>query len=235
VLGQVRSGRSTSGFGTLVQKASKVNVLGGTSTASAASTVHSYSDEESVAFTDWINQQLADDPELKDVLPIRGEGGLFQACKKGIVLCKLVNASVPDTIDERAINKKAKHPVEIAENITLMLNSARAIGCNVVNIDAQDIGAGTPHLVLGLIWQIVKVRTCTGTGAGQRPWAVGGQAHHSRLWWCARTTPTDWSVCADQPGQRARHGGAAGGRRGPAELDGVAGRDAADPVVQLSP
>ena len=141
-----------------MQKAGKVNIIGGTSTASAAGTAHSYSDEESVAFSDWINHSLSEDPELKDVLPIKEEGGLFNACKKGIVLCKLINDAVPDTIDERAINKKAKHPVEISENITLMLNSARAIGCNVVNIDAEDIKAGTPHLVLGLIWQIVKVR-----------------------------------------------------------------------------
>jgi len=38
-----------------------------------------------------------------------------------------------------------------------MLNSAKAIGCNVVNIGPSDIQSGTPHLILGLIWQIVKV------------------------------------------------------------------------------
>lgn len=27
----------------------------------------------------------------------------------------------------------------------------------VVNIDAQDMIAGTPHLVLGLLWQIIKI------------------------------------------------------------------------------
>lgn len=39
----------------------------------------------------------------------------------------------------------------------LALNSASAIGCMVVNIDAQDMIAGTPHLVLGLLWQIIKI------------------------------------------------------------------------------
>lgn len=43
------------------------------------------------------------------------------------------------------------------ENITLALNSARAIGCNVVNIGAADIVDGTRHLLLGLLWQIIKV------------------------------------------------------------------------------
>lgn len=43
------------------------------------------------------------------------------------------------------------------ENLILALNSASAIGCTVVNIDAHDMMAGTPHLVLGLLWQIIKI------------------------------------------------------------------------------
>lgn len=38
-----------------------------------------------------------------------------------------------------------------------MLNSAKAIGCNVINIGASDLIDGKPHLVLSLIWQIVKI------------------------------------------------------------------------------
>lgn len=39
----------------------------------------------------------------------------------------------------------------------MALNSASAIGCTVVNIDAHDLMAGKPHLVLGLLWQVIKV------------------------------------------------------------------------------
>lgn len=157
ILAQCKAGKS-SGFGSVVQKAGNINIMGGTSTASASGTAHSYSDEEKLAFVDWINYTLEGDADLKNLLPIKEDGdALFSACKSGIVLCKLINDAVPETIDERAINKKAKHPVEISENQTLMLNSARAIGCNVVNIDAEDMKAGTPHLCLGLIWQIVKI------------------------------------------------------------------------------
>lgn len=45
----------------------------------------------------------------------------------------------------------------IQENLNLALNSASAIGCTVVNIGAQDLKEGKPHLVLGLLWQIIKV------------------------------------------------------------------------------
>lgn len=43
------------------------------------------------------------------------------------------------------------------ENLNLALNSASAIGCQVVNIGAQDLKEGKPHLVLGLLWQIIKI------------------------------------------------------------------------------
>lgn len=39
----------------------------------------------------------------------------------------------------------------------MALNSASAIGCRVVNVDAHDLKAGKPHLVLGLLWQVIKV------------------------------------------------------------------------------
>ncbi|TRZ08946.1 hypothetical protein HGM15179_018162 [Zosterops borbonicus] len=70
---------------------------------------------------------------------------------------KMINLSVPDTIDERAINKKKLTPFIIQENLNLALNSASAIGCHVVNIGAEDLREGKPHLVLGLLWQIIKI------------------------------------------------------------------------------
>uniref|UniRef100_A0A3B5AUI6 Plastin-3 n=1 Tax=Stegastes partitus TaxID=144197 RepID=A0A3B5AUI6_9TELE len=70
---------------------------------------------------------------------------------------KLINLSVPDTIDERTINIKKLTPFTINENLNLALNSASAIGCQVVNIGAQDLKEGKPHLVLGLLWQIIKI------------------------------------------------------------------------------
>lgn len=51
--------------------------------------------------------------------------------------------AVPGTIDERAINtKRVLNPWEKNENHTLCLNSAKAIGCTVVNIGTQDLAEG---------------------------------------------------------------------------------------------
>lgn len=53
---------------------------------------------------------------------------------------KLINVAVPNTIDDRAINtKRVLNPWERNENHTLCLNSAKAIGCTVVNIGTQDL------------------------------------------------------------------------------------------------
>lgn len=73
-------------------------------------------------------------------------------------MCKLINWAVPGTVDERAINKKKLNVYNIHENQTLVLNSAMAIGCNIVNIGAEDLIEGKPHLVLGLLWQVIRVR-----------------------------------------------------------------------------
>ena len=69
---------------------------------------------------------------------------------------KLINSSIPGTIDERAINRKL-NTYTIHENQTLALNSASAIGCNIINIGAEDLVEGKPHLVLGLLWQVIRI------------------------------------------------------------------------------
>lgn len=98
------------------------------------------------------------DNDLKHLLPIDPEGkSLYEQIRDGILLCKLINHSCPDTIDERAINKKNLTVYTQFENLTLALVSSSAIGCNIINIDAHDLQKGKPHLVLGLLWQIIRV------------------------------------------------------------------------------
>jgi hypothetical protein len=126
-----------------------VNVEGG-------SGQHGYTEEETEAFSDYINSTLQDDPDLKEVLPIKGDA-LFTAVKQGVLLCKLINTAVEGTIDERVINKKAKNTWERNENHELAINSAKSIGCRIINIDPKFLDEGRPHLVLGMVWQVIKI------------------------------------------------------------------------------
>lgn len=145
-------------FKQAVSKKENLETLGGMSSQSAEGTTHSVRMEEQLAFSDWINSNLSHDPDLKHLLPIDGEGkDLYKKIKDGILLCKIINHSCPDTIDERAINKKSLTVYKEFENLTLALVSSQAIGCNIVNIDAHDLAKGKPHLVLGLLWQIIRI------------------------------------------------------------------------------
>jgi len=63
---------------------------------------------------------------------------LFAAVGNGILLCKMINLSQQEAIDERAINKTKLNVYRKQENLNLALNSASAIGCTVVNIGTYE-------------------------------------------------------------------------------------------------
>ncbi|KAJ7964749.1 putative Fimbrin [Quillaja saponaria] len=121
---------------------------------------HTINESEKASYVAHINSYLGEDPFLNKYLPLDpSTNALFDLAKDGVLLCKLINVAVPGTIDERAINtKRDLNPWERNENHTLCLNSAKAIGCTVVNIGTQDLVEARPHLLLGLISQIIKIQ-----------------------------------------------------------------------------
>ncbi|NWH73088.1 PLSI protein, partial [Piaya cayana] len=158
IIQELKSKDVSKSFRKSINKKQGITAIGGTSAISSEGTQHSYSEEEKVAFVNWINKALQDDPDCKHLLPMNpSDASLFKSLADGILLCKMINFSQPDTIDERAINKRKLTPFTVSENLNLALNSASAIGCTVVNIGSQDLQEGKPHLVLGLLWQIIKV------------------------------------------------------------------------------
>uniref|UniRef100_A0A8D0DEL4 Plastin 1 (I isoform) n=1 Tax=Sander lucioperca TaxID=283035 RepID=A0A8D0DEL4_SANLU len=155
---ELKSKEFSETFRKTITRRDGIRSFGGTSGNSSEGTQHSYSDEEKVAFVNWINKALAKDPDCQHLLPMNPDDeSLFTSVRDGILLCKMINLSQPDTIDERVINTKKLATFTMTENLVLALNSASAIGCMVVSIDAHDLMAGKPHLVLGLLWQIIKV------------------------------------------------------------------------------
>lgn len=125
-------------------------------------TTHTINDEERVEFTRHINSVLAGDADVGDRLPFdTNTFQIFDECRDGLVLSKLINDSVPDTIDTRVLNtigpkRKTLNNFQMNENANIVINSAKAIGCVVVNVHTEDIIDGKEHLILGLIWQIIR-------------------------------------------------------------------------------
>lgn len=129
-------------------------------TGTTSGTTHTINDEERTEFTRHINSVLDGDADIGSRLPFDTETfQIFDECRDGLVLSKLINDSVPDTIDTRVLNlpkKKALNNFQMQENANIVINSAKAIGCVVVNVHSEDIIDGKEHLILGLIWQIIR-------------------------------------------------------------------------------
>jgi len=167
---RLRQGKtsSTSGFGNIVSKNANLNVV------QSQHASHSFSDEEKEGFVEYINDCIASDPDVKYLgFPLNPKGmDIFNAVKDGVLLCKLINFCVKGTIDERAINKKNLNAFKITENNNLVINSAKAIGCQVVNIGAPDLAEGKVHLVLGLIWQIIRIGLLSSINLKNHPYLI---------------------------------------------------------------
>ncbi|KAG0697897.1 calponin homology domain-containing protein [Suillus ampliporus] len=129
----------------LPTRAGKVTVQG-----SNANVSHTINEDERSEFTNHINSVIENDPDIGNLFPIpTSTMQLFDECKDGLILCKLINDSVPDTIDTRVLNKpnarKALNAFQMTENNNIVIASAKGIGCS-----------GREHLILGLIWQIIR-------------------------------------------------------------------------------
>ncbi len=129
---------------------------------SSANVTHTINEDERTEFTRHINAVLAGDSDIGNRLPFPTDTfEMFDECKDGLVLAKLINDSVPDTIDERVLNRPGKkiktlNAFHMTENNNIVINSAKGIGCSVVNIGSGDIIEVREHLILGLIWQIIR-------------------------------------------------------------------------------
>ncbi|KAJ2447782.1 fimbrin [Coemansia sp. RSA 2424] len=131
-------------------------VLGSRQNASSA---HTINEDEREEFANHINFALSGDADIGYRLPIDPHTmQLFDEARDGLILSKLINYSAPETIDERVLNRGRKlSPFQVTENNNVVINSAKAIGCSVVNIGSQDLADGREHLLLGLIWQVIKI------------------------------------------------------------------------------
>lgn len=121
------------------------------------SSSHSIDHEELAQFAVHLNGITQRDKDLKG-RPAVCVDNFFESCEDGILLSKLINDSAPETIDERVLNIGINlNPFKKTENINVAINSAKAIGCSVINIGPVDILEGREHLILGLVWQVIKV------------------------------------------------------------------------------
>ena len=100
---------------------------------------HTYSKDETSAFTNFINSRIENDQLLTRHYPIDADTEeIFTKLGDGLVLTRLINSSFPSTIDETKVNKQVNMNVyQKLENLSIALAGAKKIGCQLVNIGGK--------------------------------------------------------------------------------------------------
>ena len=117
-------------------------------------------DEEVSTFARSISNELKDidDEELKERLPINPDNeDIFDAMSDGRLGLHLLNKADKDRIDMRTVNKgKNINIYKIRENLDQFFAGCKGL-IKVIGIDAQSFLDKTPHLMLAIIWQILRL------------------------------------------------------------------------------
>ena len=116
-----------------------------------------YNVNEKECYCKIINKLLANDPDVKDKLPIDPKTNeVFRKLKDGLILSKLVNLIVPDTVDSRAISSGPNMKRSDKENnLNLTLNAAKGVGC-IFDTTPEDVLTEQRANVVDLLFQILK-------------------------------------------------------------------------------
>ena len=76
----------------------------------------------------------------------------------------------PGTIDPRAIKvKKNLNLFDSTANLKLGIESARTVGCRIVNVGPENFIKKQPHLVLGVLWQVIRIAITRSIGLRDVP------------------------------------------------------------------
>ncbi|KAI6212254.1 L-plastin [Aphelenchoides fujianensis] len=113
--------------------------------------VHTIRVEEELAFSNWINSNLSNDPDLKHLLPVETGDDLYTKIQDGLVICKLIDFSVPGTINFERVRGRKTH-----QKRREALRGAETIGITIVDTNDHAIFFHQEAL-LGLLWEIVRV------------------------------------------------------------------------------
>jgi len=97
---------------------------------------------------------------------------MFDAVAEGVLLAKYINKIRPGAIMEKKLATKPRNTFEISQNHVLTLEAAKEIGLKIVNIGPTDLITKTPHLVLGLTWQLIRLGLLDKVSVAKQPGLV---------------------------------------------------------------
>lgn len=121
---------------------------------------HSYLEEERATYARSLNFIMKKDEDVADRVPINpNDESLFHVFDNGVLLCKLVKSIDDDAIDGRAINKgNSLNVYQIKENLQMGIASSKGLGIKMVGVNSNDFINKIPHMMLGSIWQLIRLK-----------------------------------------------------------------------------
>jgi plastin-1 len=108
---------------------------------------------------DFVNAVLKDDPDFKAIIPIKDETKLMEEVQDGIMLAKLINFVIPETVDLKAFNRGPSLNSHLKQdNLRLSINGALKIGCASSTLSPHMILQGKSILVISVMCQLKKMK-----------------------------------------------------------------------------
>jgi hypothetical protein len=122
---------------------------------------------ECAFFSKRINQLLHPfEEELRNYLPL-DEQSLLSSLRDGVIIAYLIHSIRPNVIDLTKLLRDidfglmnqpySRLTFEISGNHDIVFEAAKSLGIKLVNIGSQDLLEMRPSLVLGLIWQLIRL------------------------------------------------------------------------------
>lgn len=111
--------------------------------------------------TNHINELLTEQ-DLPTQTTILKPENLIDTMRDGLLLSKLLERVSPGITKSSGQQKPCKNQeacqkFRMLENQAMVLKAAERLGCTLVNVGPSDLVEGREQLMLGIVWQILKV------------------------------------------------------------------------------
>jgi len=116
-----------------------------------------FTEQEEQALLQNITSKLdQNDKHIGKMLPL-SSSGQYTSFGNGILLCKILNALIPGSLDERVITFNVGGSADIVDNMNLFINSGKAVGCRFNKVSKDDLIACKRKAILTALDQINQV------------------------------------------------------------------------------
>lgn len=103
---------------------------------------------EERAFRLWINSLGLEGVYIDD---------LFEDCKDGILINKVIDKLKPGSVDWKKIQNPPKNDFSKNINNNTAVDAAKAIGIKLIGVGGTDISKGDKKSILTIVWQLVRM------------------------------------------------------------------------------